>query len=194
MPLARIMLLFLLSGMLVLSGCARRTVRFESLPAGATVSFAGQQCTTPCAMQINCAAGEARFTTADADPVDASVPACTLSSSVRYELLSKTGTTFKALSAPFLVVGIAGLYVLGDDYEDHDNSDPDLLLLTGGALVSAGVLYYSGDLIDSLKGSRDIRVEGILPTATPATPARPSALPTTLFPERLAFPASRPST
>lgn len=162
-------------------GCAQRNISFVSDPPGATVSYDSQQCVTPCRLKSDCAAGKAQLSHPLAGEQVVVVDDCKVGDTIRYHALGTTAVAFKVAAVPFAVLGIIGLGVISDDADNGDSTHPDVWLITGGSLLTAGVLYGCGEGFGRLKGDLDTEVFVTFPPThsradrqgdPPATPPR----------------------
>jgi len=136
-------------------GCAHRSIYFDSSPRGAMVSYDSRQCITPCTLKTDCASGHAQLNHPIAGEQVVKVAACEATDTLRYHALGTTELAFKVAAVPFALVGVVGLAIISEDADNGDSTDPDVWLVTGGSLLTAGVLYGCGEGFGYLKGDLD---------------------------------------
>jgi len=146
-------------------GCAHRHIYFDSSPRGAMVSYDSRQCITPCTLKTDCASGQAQLNHPIAGERVVKVEACEVGDTIRYHAMGTTELAFKVAATPFALVGLVGLAIISDDADNGDSTDPDVWLITGGSLLTAGVLYGCGEGFGHLKGDLDTEVHVTFPPA-----------------------------
>ena len=158
----------LLAASVLLSGCATHYVFFDSDPAGATVTAAGQSADTPCLLKLPSEPCTAEIRLSDTQSRTVNVPKGPgVVSKISVSLLSTVSTGLKISSVPFFLVGGTGLLLvrllIHDHNDDHypyypwqtnnredRNTRTDLLKITFGGLVVGGILYIGGDSLAAL--------------------------------------------
>jgi len=157
------------------AGCATgRQVCFTSQPPGATVKVSGRTGWTPCFLKVPFGEQSAVVSLPGAGQREIHLEGeSSRHAQVRLDLAKAASITCYVLSAPFLLVGAAGLWLTDcnaddedkDDEEDddHDHDNLEAYCLSAGSLVIGGLLYYTGQGLEDIVDSMEPHIHVVFP-------------------------------